>query len=240
MHINWWLWRVRNRLCMSNEFVSPFSIWMCTDNYANLLAKCFIKHHPVPLMRVIKWKDKSGNGMVLNVGGSSLDNPGIFGFRGLLRNMDGAWIHGFAENIGFSNILHAELLTIYHGLRMAWEFGILELWCYSDSKTVIKLIFEPVNTWHHYATIIYNIKELFARDWHVHMHHTLREGNACVNYLAKLRAGSHETYRSIATTPTGISLLVDASRISFSILLFFSFFSPILPKKKMHINYLKK
>jgi len=28
---------------------------------------------------------------------------------------------------------------------MAWEFGILGLWCYFDSNTAIKLIFEPVN-----------------------------------------------------------------------------------------------
>jgi len=214
----WWLWRAQNRLCMADGVVSPFSIRMCTDNYVNLLTKCFIKQRPIPFMRVIKWNDKNGNNMILNVDGSSLGNPCISGFGGLLRNEDDAWIHGFAGNIGFSNILHAELLSVYHGLRMAWEFGILELWCYSDSKTAIKLISEPVNTWHHCAAIIYNIKELLSRDWHVHMHHTIREGNACADYLAKLGAGSHETYRSIATPPARISLLLlaDASRISFS------------------------
>ena len=118
----------------------------------------------ISLMRMINWNDKGGNGMILNVGGSSLGNPDVSSFRGMLRNEDGAWIHGFARNISFFNIPHAELLTIYHGLRMPWEFGILELWCYSNSKTAIKLIYEPVNDWHHYATIIFNVKELFSRD----------------------------------------------------------------------------
>jgi hypothetical protein len=118
---------------------------------ANLLAKCFLKQHPIPLMRVIKWNNKGGKDMILNVDGSSLGNPGVSGFGGLLRNEDGSWIRGFVGNIDFSNILHAELLAIYHGLCMAWEFDILELWCYYDSKTAMKLISEPVNYWHHYA-----------------------------------------------------------------------------------------
>jgi ribonuclease HI len=88
--------------------------------------------------------------MILNVDGSSLGNPDVFGFGGLLRNDDGAWYCGFTENIGFSIILHAELLAVYHGLRMAWELGMSELVYYFDSKTAIKFIKEPVNGWHHF------------------------------------------------------------------------------------------
>ncbi|MCI31244.1 ribonuclease H protein, partial [Trifolium medium] len=69
-----------------------------------------------------------------------------------------------AGNVGFSNILHAELLAVYHGLILAWVLDIKELWCHSDSKTVIKLLSESVNVWHHYAAIIHNIKDLLARD----------------------------------------------------------------------------
>ncbi|PNX84724.1 hypothetical protein L195_g040787, partial [Trifolium pratense] len=46
---------------------------------------------------------------------------------------------------GFSNILHAELLAVYHGLALAWELDIKELLRYSDSKTVIKLLADPIN-----------------------------------------------------------------------------------------------
>jgi len=155
--------------------------------------------------------------MILNVDGSSLSNPGVSGFRGLIRNFDGAWIQGFVGNIDFSNILHAELLGVYYGLAMAWEIGCSELWCYSNSKLAIKLLSEPINIWHHYAAILHNIKELLARDWHVHLLHTLREGNACADYLAKMGARNLEAYTPIVVPPVEISLLLlaDASGVSF-------------------------
>jgi hypothetical protein len=75
-----------------------------------------------------------------------------------------AWIRGFAGNIGFSNILHAELLAVYHGLRLAWELKITNLVRYLDLKTDINLIFATIYDWRHYAPIIRNIQELLARD----------------------------------------------------------------------------
>jgi hypothetical protein len=72
--------------------------------------------------------------MILNVDENNIDNPRILSFGGLIRNSDNAWIHSFAGNIGFSDILHAKLLAVYHGLMLAWELDIKELWCYSDSN----------------------------------------------------------------------------------------------------------
>jgi hypothetical protein len=61
------------------------------------------------------------------------------------------------------------------------------------------LITNPVNVWHHYAAIIYNIiKELIASDWTVKVVHTLREGNGYADYLAKLDAHNLEPYAPIA------------------------------------------
>ncbi|KAK2439291.1 hypothetical protein QL285_023974 [Trifolium repens] len=122
---------------------------------------------------MVRWNAR-GNIMILNVDRRSIGNPSISGFRGLIRNSDVVWVYGFAENIDFSNILHAELLTVYHGLSLAWELDIKDLWCHSDSKTVIKLLSDHVNDCHCYAAIIYNIKDLLARDWRVRVMHTLR------------------------------------------------------------------
>ncbi|GAU41733.1 hypothetical protein TSUD_349940 [Trifolium subterraneum] len=97
--------------------------------------------------------------MILNVDESSIGNPGVSGFGGLIRNSEGAWAHGFAGNICFSNILHVELMALYHGILLAWQLNIKELWCYSDFETAIKLIIEPVDEWHHYAAILLNIND---------------------------------------------------------------------------------
>jgi ribonuclease HI len=51
--------------------------------------------------------------MILNVDGSSIGNPDISGFGGLIRKVDGGWVHGFSGNVGHTNILHAELMAIY-------------------------------------------------------------------------------------------------------------------------------
>jgi hypothetical protein len=55
-------------------------------------------------------------------------------------------------------------LAVYHGLSLAWELDIKELWCYFVSKNVIKLLSDSVNAWHHYAVISHNIKDLLAKD----------------------------------------------------------------------------
>ncbi|PNX87731.1 ribonuclease H [Trifolium pratense] len=116
-----------------------------TENLAQLLRTCFLKPNISPTTTMVRWNAHGGIGMILNVDGSSIGNPGISGFRGLIWNSDGAWVHDFAGNIGFSNILHAELLAVYHGLVLAWELDIKDLWCYSDYKIVIKLLSNHVN-----------------------------------------------------------------------------------------------
>ncbi|PNY17625.1 ribonuclease H [Trifolium pratense] len=115
----WWIWRARNHLCMENELISYFSLRMCTENLVHLLKKCFLKHFESPTTRTVRWNARGGSGMILNVDGSSIDNPGISGFGGLIQNCNSAWIYGFAGYIGFSNILHAELMAVYHGLTLA-------------------------------------------------------------------------------------------------------------------------
>ncbi|MCH90659.1 ribonuclease H protein, partial [Trifolium medium] len=93
-----------------------------------------------------------------------------------------------------------------------------DLWCYSDSKTVIKLLSDHVNEWHHYAAIIYNIKDLLSRNWRVRLVHTLREGNTCADFLAKIEARNPEAYSRIAVPPDKMNLLLlaDASGTFYS------------------------
>jgi ribonuclease HI len=213
----WWLWRARNALCLDSELVPLFSLKMRIVEYALLLKNCHSNQRETLIPKLVRWNALGGTNMILNVDGSSIGNPGISGFGGLIRNADGAWVHGFYGNLGVTNILHAELMAIYKGLLLAWERNIKDLWCYSDSRTAIKLITEPVDEWHHYAAILNNIKDILNRDWHVSILHTLREGNACADYLAKHGANNNEVFSSIAIPPAGLNLflLADACGTSF-------------------------
>ncbi|CAL5206665.1 unnamed protein product [Lathyrus oleraceus] len=83
--------------------------------------------------------------MILNVDGSSFGNPVVLGYGGLIRNADDAWVYDFAGNIGYFNILHPELMMLYHGLCMVWQLGIKDLMYYSDTNYAIKFISESIN-----------------------------------------------------------------------------------------------
>ncbi|GAU47648.1 hypothetical protein TSUD_27720 [Trifolium subterraneum] len=209
----WWIWCTRNNLCMNNESISQVSLRMRIEDYAHLLRACLFNQITMSNTKLVKWNALGSPDMILNVDGSSIGNPGVSGFGGLIHNSKGAWAHGFVGNIGFSNILHAELMALYHGLLLAWQLNIKELWCYSDSETAIKLITEPVDEWHHYAAILLNIKDILAREWRVNIAHTFREGNACADYLAKLGACNNEALSVMTNPPASLNLLLlaDAS-----------------------------
>jgi hypothetical protein len=104
---------------MESEVDPYFTLRTNTENLAQLLKTCFIKHKISPTTTMVSWNSQGDIGMIMNVGGSSISNLGVSGFGGLIRNSDGVWVHDFAGNIGFSNILHAELLAVYHGLILA-------------------------------------------------------------------------------------------------------------------------
>lgn len=112
----WWLWCGRNKLCFANEIVSSYTLKLIIVNYVNLLDKYFLKHDLSHPMRTIMWNAHKYSNIILNVDGSSLDNPDVLNFGGLIRNVDGVWIHNFANNINYFNIFHAELIKLYHDL----------------------------------------------------------------------------------------------------------------------------
>jgi hypothetical protein len=81
--------RAKNKLCMDNELTLYYTIRMYTENFAHLLRKCFHQHYESLPTRMFRWNAQSGTDMILNVDGSSIGNPGVSGFGGLIRNSDG-------------------------------------------------------------------------------------------------------------------------------------------------------
>lgn len=138
--------------------------------------------------RQISWFQRDRNGLILNVDGSSLGNPGPAGFGGLVRNSEGGWLVGFSGHIGHSDVLKAELNGILNGLKIAWERGYRNLLCYTDSMNAKTLIQDQSIDFHRYATIVQEIRDLLNLPWSVDLLHTLREGNMCADHLAKLGA----------------------------------------------------
>lgn len=70
---------------------------------------------------------------------------------------------------------------------------------------------------HAYVALIENIRGLLSLDWELSLAHTLREGNSCANFLAKLGTVSAERWRVCEEPTVGMASLleVDARWVAF-------------------------
>lgn len=122
--------------------------------------------------------------------GSCIGSPSRTGFSGLIRNSAGFYPIGFSGSLpSSSDILEAELTAILHGLIVAKDMETVELICYSDSLLSINLITDNPSKFHVHAVLIQEIKDKLAQ-LNCLLLHTLREGNHCADYFAKLGARS--------------------------------------------------
>lgn len=71
--------------------------------------------------RQVKQRTGDEDTIVLNVDGSALTNPGQAGFGGIMHNQAGEFLGGYYGSVEVSNILHAEVMALYHGINLCWE-----------------------------------------------------------------------------------------------------------------------
>lgn len=76
----------------------------------------------------------------MNVDGSDLRVPRRGGFKGRVRSHRcGEWIAGYYGHLSDPDILHLELLDIFHGLSLTRNLGgVVE--CQSDSQNAVDLV----------------------------------------------------------------------------------------------------
>ena len=162
--------------------------------------------------RVVKWNCPNHSCYILNVDGSCLGSPQRADFGGLLRNNAGLFISDFSGHIVHSDdILLAELHAIHTGLQMVSNLNIADFVCQSDSLHCVSLINGPTMEYHVYATLIQDIKDLVQLR-NTPILHTLREGNRCADFLAKLEASMDSALSNQATPPDDLlPLLRDDS-----------------------------
>jgi ribonuclease HI len=95
--------------------------------------------------------------------------------------------------------------------------GYRKVLCCSDSLLSINFIKEGVTTHHRLANEILRIQNLLASYWEVILSHTLHEGNACADVLAKTGASSRSSLVGVSTPPNELArrLLNDAWGVEF-------------------------
>jgi ribonuclease HI len=81
----------------------------------------------------------------------------------------------------------------------------------------VNLIRQGVATHHRFANEVHSIRQMLDNDWEVVITHTLREGNACADVLAKMGAISNSPMVKISAPPSNLlrPLMEDASGVEF-------------------------
>jgi len=197
----WWTWRYRNLMCLSQETWSLPRINFHIHNTVDVIEAAF---HYAPVQhteRMVRWNKNNCNCIVLNVDGSCLGSPIRAGYGGIICNSAGFFLEGFSGFIATTtDILFAELTTIHKGMLLAVEKGIDVMVCYSYSLLSVKLLTDSNSYYHAYAVLIQDIKDLLSsRNYSIH--HCLREGNQCADFMAKLGANSNEEFARHTSPP---------------------------------------
>ncbi|PNX86123.1 ribonuclease H [Trifolium pratense] len=136
--------------------------------------------------QLVAWSCPPNGYVCLNVDGSLLGSPQSTGFGGLIRNSFGSFLGGFYGVASQASILYGEIMAMLHGLELCWDKGFKHVICLSDSLQTVTLVKNGVSPHHKFANEVISIRQLLDRDWNVVINHTLREGNACADMLAKI------------------------------------------------------
>lgn len=109
------------------------------------------------------------------------------------------------------NILHLELLAIFHGLALAWDCNFRVIDCQSNSLEAVSLVKTSPSPRHEFATLIWDINDMLSRPWRVELHHILREGKFCADFLAKHDASQIEDLQVTEHPPQGVGVFLSAN-----------------------------
>ncbi|KAF9672258.1 hypothetical protein SADUNF_Sadunf11G0022500 [Salix dunnii] len=90
---------------------------------------------PVPM----PWEKPHIGWTKLNFDGSCKDSAGKASFGGVFRNHEAEFILCYAESIGRTTIVIAELAALQRGLELVLENGWSNVWLEGDSKSLVDI-----------------------------------------------------------------------------------------------------
>nr|XP_016459580.1 PREDICTED: uncharacterized protein LOC107783123 [Nicotiana tabacum] len=107
------------------------------------------------------------------------------GLGGAFRNSKEDWLVGYHKSCQAFSPIHAELLALLEGLKIAKDMNFLNMEIETDCTEVIKLIYED-NT--NYSNIVSECRWLMHQLKIPQLKHNFREGNMAAHLLAKQAA----------------------------------------------------
>lgn len=152
----------------------------------------------------------------VNTDGSVTKSNGKYGFAGIIRDTEANWLGGFYGKLEECSSLEAEIHAMFMGLEVVKSKHLEQMILETDSQVAYSLIKEWSDTEHQMAALIGDVKAL-CMELKIKDQHSLREGNQCADFLAKLGA-SQELPFVFLVEPTPdliLLLLADEAGTSF-------------------------
>ncbi|CAL8155362.1 unnamed protein product [Prunus armeniaca] len=122
----------------------------------------------------------------INTDGCQNGETGRIAAGAVLRSSSGMWIKGFAANIGYGQVLDAELWGIFYGLKSAWDMGCSDVVLESDSAIAVHLLNKTVDALHPLATLLWGCQDYIKKYWGCSIYHVYCECNMVADRLANL------------------------------------------------------
>ncbi|KAF7821145.1 reverse transcriptase [Senna tora] len=216
----WEIWLARNSVVFENNVFDPVftggkAIFKSVE-YSHLYfdnSEIISKGHIS-----VGWKLPPLGWWKLNIDGSCQGSSNQIGGGGLLRDPNGNWVHGFMKIFGEGNSLMAELWAIVEGLQLAKLLNCSNIIVESDSMAAVNFInSNSCGNLHHLSTLISLCRATLSGFYQVKVVHIHREGNACVDILAKQAVHSQSQLLYFDKLPAWLSssFLVDLVGVEF-------------------------
>ena len=133
--------------------------------------------------------------------GSSIGNPGLAGGGGLIRDKEGAWVVGFARNIGISSSFIAELWALRDRLLICVHRNFNAVEVELDAKAVIDVLSASKCTNSLVAPLVDDCKQLATQIHQIHFKHCFREVNRSADKLARMGATQDSEFKLFLCPP---------------------------------------
>ncbi|CAI0406908.1 unnamed protein product [Linum tenue] len=109
-----------------------------TRNPVQILSRHFHRD-PIP----VAWERPDAGWTKLNFDGSCKGLKGVSSIGGVFRNHKAEFMLGYAEPIGSTTSVVAELAALQRGLELVLENGWSNVWLEGDAKSVVEVISRP-------------------------------------------------------------------------------------------------
>ncbi|KAK2381212.1 hypothetical protein QL285_068838 [Trifolium repens] len=91
----------------------------------------------VPILKEVLWIPPLNHWLKCNVDGAAKGNPGLAGCGGVFRDHRAEFVYGFAEPLGNSSSIQAELFAVIFAIDVAFRMQWYNLWIETDSAFVV-------------------------------------------------------------------------------------------------------